>query len=315
MEDRVVLRPRPTQLTPRRVGSQNVPPQVEPPRRKKKRKSKLLQGAFITVGAMALTVLVINASDSFKNPDTMIAGVAGSAEKGSRCPSDMVFVSDSGGGFCIDRYENSPGKQCMHKDPANQFETNDNFSQPLCVSVSVEKVAPWVNIPESQAMEICARSGKHLASNAEWYRAALGTPDTVNTDSNSQHCVLGRVGMSHGEETGSHSACVSSSGAYDMVGNVWEWVDGNVINGMYEKRELPNDGYVIEADTDGVPVKVASSSSDVFHNDYFYVKHDGVSGMLRGGFWNLTDKAGVATVNATIPTSFVGSAVGFRCAK
>ena len=300
MNERVVLRPR------------VVAPKGERPKRKKK--GKLLQGAFITVGAMALTVLVIHASDSFKDPGAMLAGVGGS-QKEARCPSDMVFVSDSGGGFCIDRYEASAGKSCVHSDPANQFETSDNLSQALCMPVAEAKAAPWVNIPESQAMELCARRGKHLASNAEWYRAALGTPDVVNTDTGNQNCVLGRMGLSHAEETGTHSSCVSSAGAYDMVGNVWEWVDGNVVDGFYGKRELPSEGYVTETDVDGVPVNVARSSSDVFHNDYFYVKRDGVSGMLRGGFWNLTDKAGVADINATVPMTFVGSAVGFRCAK
>jgi len=311
MEDRVVLRP--TRITPKRVG-QHVRPPAEPPRRKR-RKSKLFQGAFITIGAMAMTVLIIHASDSFKNPSDLVAGVGGVSTPTERCPGDMAFVSGPEGGFCIDKYENSPGKTCPHSDPKNQFETNDNMSQPLCMPVSVPDADPWVNIPVTQAMEICARAGKHLASNGEWYRAALGTPDTVNEEYGSPNCVLGRIGVSHGEKTGSHSACVSSVGAFDMVGNVWEWVDGNIVNGVYEKRDLPREGFVTETDVDGVPVSVASSTSDVFHGDYFYIKRDGVSGMLRGGFWNLSEKAGVATVNATIPTTFVGSAVGFRCAK
>ena len=304
MNERVVLRPT-------RLHSRG--PEQERPKHKKK-KNKLLQGAIVTVGAMALTVLAIHASDSFKNNDALIAGVAGS-QKQSRCPSEMVFVSSSGGGFCIDRYEASASKPCPHQDPNNQFETSDNISQLLCLPVSEENAPPWVNIPQSQAMELCARVGKHLASNAEWYRAALGTPDRVESDNDSQGCVLGRIGVSRGEKTGKHSACVSSAGAFDMVGNVWEWVDGNISDGIYQKRELPSEGYVIEADVDGVPVRVATTSSEVFHGDYFYVKADGVNGMLRGGFWNLSEKAGVATINATVPMSFVGSAVGFRCAK
>lgn len=308
MPERVVLRP---------VRVSSRPPELDPhhhhPRRKRK-KSKLLQGAFITVGAMALTVLVIHASDSFKNPDTLIAGVGGSVKE-ARCPADMVYVSDSGGGFCIDRYEVSPGKSCPHADPSNQFETNDNMSQPLCMPTAQANALPWVNIPLSQAMELCARAGKHLAKNAEWYRAALGTPDGYTPETSATACVLGRVGTNHSEETGGHSACISSAGAFDMVGNVWEWVDGNVVDGTYNKRDLPSEGFVAETDVDGVPTVTASSTSEVFHNDYFYLKREGVNGMIRGGFWNLTDKAGVASINATIPTSFIGSAVGFRCAK
>lgn len=308
MPERVVLRP---------VRVSSRPPELEPhhhPHRRKRKKNKLLQGAFITVGAMALTVLVIHASDSFKNPDTLIAGVGGSVKE-ARCPAEMVYVSDSGGGFCIDRYEVSPSKACPHTDPSNQFETNDNMSQPLCMPASQANAQPWVNIPLSQAMELCARAGKHLTKNAEWYRAALGTPDEYTIETSASACVLGRVGTNHGEVTGGHSACISSSGAYDMVGNVWEWVDGNVTDGTYNRRDLPSEGFVTETDVDGVPTVTASSTSLVFHNDYFYIKRDGVNGMIRGGFWNLTDKAGVASINATIPTSFIGSAVGFRCAK
>ena len=318
----VVLKPnRPTRLQPvkhtppYKIVPQHVSPYGDgrPPRRKKK--GRLLQGIIITIGAMGLTVLVIHANDTWMPPVKELIGGTGASVKETRCPSDMSFVSDSGGGFCIDKYEASAGKTCSHSSPANQFETNDNMSQILCVPQSVADAEPWVNIPESQAMELCARAGKHLAQNAEWYRAALGTPDDIVATTNSQGCVLGRVGINSGEKTGSHSSCVSSAGAYDMIGNVWEWVDGNVSDGAYKGRELPQEGYVAETDVDGVPVKTATSSTVVFHNDYLYLKRDGVSGMIRGGFWNLTDKAGVATINATIPTTFIGNAVGFRCAR
>ncbi len=309
MPERVVLKPV-------RVSSTSPSPQSphHHPRRKKK-KGRLLQGAFITIGAMALTALVIRASDTIIPPAKELIGGAGGSSQTARCPSDMVFVSNSGGGFCIDRYEASPSKSCPHLDPKNQFETSDNITQPLCMPASQPNVSPWVNIPESQAMELCAKAGKHLATNAEWYRAALGTPDGYADDARATACVLGRVGISHGENTGGRSGCISSSGAYDMVGNVWEWVDGNVTNGSYNRRDLPKEGYVTETDVDGVPTVTSSSTSDVFHNDYFYTKPDGINGMIRGGFWNLTEKAGVASINATIPTSFIGNAVGFRCAK
>ena len=80
----VVLKPSNSTKLPQRRGGHHIVHTTqngggESPRRKKKKKSKLLQGAFITVGAMALTVLVIHASDSFKNPGTLIAGVGESA--------------------------------------------------------------------------------------------------------------------------------------------------------------------------------------------------------------------------------------------
>ena len=160
-------------------------------------------------------------------------------------------------------------------------------------------------------MELCARVGKHLTSNSEWYRAAVGTPEQESD----RGCVLGRIGASHAEKTGSHEACVSSAGAYDMVGNVWEWVDANVVHGEYGGRTLPDEGYVSEADVDGVAITTSTTSSEIFHGDYISINKTAVEGMFRGGFWNMTEKAGVNAVNAASPPSFVGVAVGFRCAK
>ena len=293
-------------------GEGRTPLSSPPPVRRKKKRGSLVRGAVVTIGAMLLTVAVIKANDTFNAPNGQLAGVAGSA-KDARCPSDMTFVSDSGGGFCIDIYEASASKDCPFPDPQNQLQSNNNLSQPLCTPVSAANALPWTNIPESQAMELCARAGKHLTKNAEWYRAALGTPD--DSSGSTESCVLGRTGASHAENTGVHSRCASSAGAYDMVGNVWEWVDANVSAGSYLGRTLPGEGYVAEVDVDGVPTETATSAQAVFHGDYAYLKADGVYGMMRGGFWNLTDKAGPASINATIPTSFIGAAVGFRCAR
>ena len=297
----VILRP--TRIPPTRVKSHHP---------RKKRGKKFLRGIIVILGAMALTTAAIKANDVFNVPrDGMIGGV-GASIKESRCLEGMVYVSDSGGGFCIDTYEASPGKLCPNQSPLNQFETNANLAQPLCTPVSVRDAQPWVNIPQSQAMELCARAGKHLAKNSEWYRAALGTPDGAG---GGDTCVLDRVGLSSAEKTGTHELCISSAGAYDMVGNVWEWIDATVVDGKYGGRVLPSEGYVSEADTDGVPVATAASADQVFHDDYFYIDLSGVQGMFRGGFWNMTDKAGVNAINAASPSTFIGSAVGFRCAR
>ena len=284
----------------------------EPERPRRRKNGSFFRGAIVTIGAMLLTVAVIKANDTFSPPSKELLGGVGASLMEVRCPEDMVYVSDSGGGFCVDRYEASPGKLCSLQEPANQFETNANLSQALCTPVSVKDAYPWVNVPQSQAMELCARVGKHLPKNSEWYRAALGTPDTATE---TEGCVLGRIGMGHSEKTGTHRACISSAGAYDMVGNVWEWVDANIIDGSYGGRVLPDEGYVSEADIDGVAIKTSTTSSEVFHGDYLSINKTGVQGMFRGGFWNMTEKAGVFSINAAIPTSFIGNAVGFRCAR
>lgn len=283
--------------------------------RKKKRRTRFWKGALVIISAIGLTTLAINASDTFKIPgSSLIAGVGSSGAKvGAHCPEDMVYIPESGGGFCLDRYEASAGEVCVNADPMNQIETEKNLDNPLCVPVSKKSVRPWVNIPEHQALALCARVGKRLPSNREWYRAALGTPDTVSTEKGA--CVLGRIGQQSADATGIHDQCTSSYGAYDMVGNVWEWIDSSISGGAYDGRTLPDEGYISGADADGIPSDVSTSSQPSFGGDYFFIDKSGVKGMFRGGFWSMNEKAGIFSINAASPMTFVGVAVGFRCAR
>ena len=53
--------------------------------------------------------------------------------------------------------------------------------------------------------------------------AVRGTPDTTGTDNGTTHCNTDNLvpGLA---DTGSRSSCISDFGAFDMVGNLWEWV-------------------------------------------------------------------------------------------
>lgn len=261
-----------------------------------------------------LTTLAIHASDSFKNPGTLLAGVGGTGTPPAHCPSEMAYVPSADGGYCIDKYEVSAGPTCQRAEPSNEFETQADLSDIACLPVSKKGNHPWVNVPLHQALAICAKAGKRLPTNKEWYRASLGTPDVVTPDDQGT-CALGRTGQSRSDFAGAHDRCISSYGVYDMVGNVWEWVDGEVDDGKYGSRYLPSEGYVDEVDIDGVPSKTATTSNEAFGADYLFIDRSGIRGIIRGGFWSLKEKAGIFGINATIPTTFVGDAVGFRCAK
>lgn len=89
-------------------------------------------------------------------------------------------------------------------------------------AVSVPGVAPSGNLTWFQAAAACRNSGKRLATNQEWQMAALGTPDP-GTDNGTTDCNVS-VGGINPTITGSRSGCVSDTGAFDMVGNVWEFV-------------------------------------------------------------------------------------------
>jgi hypothetical protein len=94
-------------------------------------------------------------------------------------------------------------------------------------AVSITGVTPSAFITWFQAQAAAANSGKRLLTNAEWQIAAAGTPDPGVSAAGSLDCNTkngGGAGVDAVVDTGSRSNCVSHFGAFDMVGNLWEWV-------------------------------------------------------------------------------------------
>ncbi|KKW35446.1 MAG: hypothetical protein UY81_C0041G0002 [Candidatus Giovannonibacteria bacterium GW2011_GWA2_53_7] len=278
--------------------------------KKKRKQGTWWKGGLVVLCSIALTTLVINASDGLRVPNSsLFAGVGASGEI-KHCPPGMAYVTRPNGGFCVDRYENSPDKSCFSEHPRAPGDTRMNIAQSDCTPVSAEGQIPWTNVTLAESQVLCARAGKHLPTGAEWYRAAIGTPDELN-----KGCVLGKVGQEEASPAGAQSSCKSAAGAFDMVGNVWEWTDETARDGMIAGVKLPSTGYVLEADSDGFPAKTGDTPAYSFGGDHIWTEPDEVRGVFRGGFWSMNDRAGIFTMNATQPTSFVGIAVGFRCAK
>ena len=100
-----------------------------------------------------------------------------------------------------------------------------------------------------------------------------------------------------------------------MVGNVWEWVSEVATDGAVNGRTLPTQGYVAGLDGDGLVYATNDAPQPEYFNDYLWVDHQGVRGIFRGGFWSSGDRAGQYAVNVTVPPTFVGEGVGFRCAQ
>ena len=88
-------------------------------------------------------------------------------------------------------------------------------------AASLPSEIPSTNITWFQAQEACANAGKRLPSNAEWQIGANGTPD-VNPENGTTDCNIASDGGA--SLTGARSGCVSARGAFDMVGNLAEWV-------------------------------------------------------------------------------------------
>ena len=88
-------------------------------------------------------------------------------------------------------------------------------------AVSLPGVVPSAHITWFQAEQACKNARKRLPTNAEWQGAVAGTPDPGPDDGTTDCNTTSGVLVS---ATGSRSRCVSARGAFDMVGNLWEWV-------------------------------------------------------------------------------------------
>lgn len=159
-------------------------------------------------------------------------------------------------------------------------------------AVSLAGVAPSANANWFQAQQACAMAGKHLPTSAEWQQAADGTPDpgpdNGTTDCNTASGLLTVA-------TGSRSACVSNAGAFDMVGNLWEWT----ADWAPSSTSIPGWG-AISNDVMGL-----SGASEVAQ---------GPGALLRGSCFNTGSVAGPLALITYRPQQGEIT-IGFRCAR
>ncbi len=240
--------------------------------------------------------------------------------RGSGCPDDSVAV----GSTCVDKYEASvweiasdnatliakvKGGSVTLDDlqaagatqrgaGADDYTCSDtsNDCNAKEYAVSVAGVIPARFVTWFQAQQFCRLAGKRLVANAEWQAAAAGTPDDAP-------CV---VDDSAPGLTGT-AGCVSNAGAFDMVGNVSEWVGdwslpaNSCSSGLYEPRD---DNCMMIDWIGGLVVP-------------------GPAALIRGGYFSpgggvsvyVGRDAGVFAVNSLHQPSFTSLALGFRCAR
>lgn len=170
-------------------------------------------------------------------------------------------------------------------------------------AVSIPGVLPSRFITWFQAVAVVRNSGKRLPTSQEWQAAALGTPDQgffpgpedCNTFSSAG---LGGVSLT---PTGDRANCISDVGAFDMVGNVDEWVadwaPDNIFTGC------SSGGFFDSGDLNCVGFRPASA-------------------LVRGGNFVSGSSAGVFAVSSSPPASIGGTLIttgesprGFRAAR
>jgi hypothetical protein len=250
------------------------------------------------------------------NAASLFLVVPGWADHQKTCAADSVKV----GPLCVDRFEASvwsvsdpakvhrlrtlaqSGKATLHKLNAlgatqhgvtgddYPCSKNANDCKDVIFAFSIPGVKPSAFITWFQAQQAAANSGKRLLSNAEWQMAAAGTPD-AGTDDGSTDCNISFGGPVN---TGSRDNCKSAWGAFDMVGNVSEWV------------------------ADWVPRSTACGSWGSFADDFQCLAgaaREGEPGaLLRGGGALGGSIAGVFAVFGLAGPSAVETA-GFRCGR
>jgi hypothetical protein len=159
-------------------------------------------------------------SDSEGDSDT--DGDTG-VDTGQACAEDAVAV----GSVCLDRYEATVFGQLGGPDAFLGDQPGNPTAQ------SLQGVDPLTAITFSQAWVACEAAGKRLPTGLEFEDGVDGVLGaggsaypygevfdetacaTTNADNSQQYTSV--------QPTGSLSRCVSTWGAFDLIGNVWEW--------------------------------------------------------------------------------------------
>lgn len=266
--------------------------------------NKLTKSVFVGLGAVVLSTVAIQASDVVRGISGNLAGLA--IESQNICGEGATLVLLGSQSLCVDTYEASPSDACPHQVIDSQTKTQENANSAECIATSKKEAIPWSFVSQTQAQQFCGKVGKRLPSNEEWYKIANGF-------TNESSCVI-NSGLSSPSETGTKE-CVTPLGVYDIVGNVWEWIDAEVSGGIYNNRTVPASGYVSAVDTNGITSETKNIASEEFGADYAQTSSEGVKGIIRGGFYGSKSDAGIFAQNLAVPLDFKSVGVGFRCVK
>jgi formylglycine-generating enzyme required for sulfatase activity len=231
---------------------------------------------------------------AIENPKSeMVRVPAGEFTMGSEAGADdekpihTVYLEE----YMIDKYEvtNEQYRKCVEAGNCTA-PTECDYGEPTYED-SAKGNHPVVCVNWDMSKSYCEWSGKRLPTEAEWEKAARGTDGRTYPWGEGIDCdhanYWGKDGGCVGDttEVGSYPAGVSPYGAYDMAGNVWEWVSSEYKSYPYRADDGRED--------------LTSRSNRV----------------IRGGSWNIIDYNSRSAYRFDyVPTNRNGN-VGVRCAQ
>ena len=200
------------------------------------------------------------------------------------CPNGMV----PNGATCIDRYEAS--LQLVASD-GSVTEWSPFFAPGTArvLALSREGAVPQGYIDGISAQRACTEAGKRLCTDAEWLRACQGPSGAtypygntrmpgVCNDARAMHPAVEYFGTGASwiyselnnacinqlpaslATTGSHPGCVSTNGAFDMMGNLHEWTS--------DAAGTFRGGYYVDTVLNGPGCLYRTTAHTMGHHDY-----------------------------------------------
>jgi sulfatase modifying factor 1 len=138
-------------------------------------------------------------------------------------PRHQIFLD----AFYVDTYQVTNGRYARFLKKTGRAQPRD-WSR---VKLPADGNLPVVGVTWQDAAAYCRWAGKRLLTEAEWEKAARGTDGRKypwgNDEPTKRHANFGKSENDHEAPllpVGSLEAGKSPYGAYDMAGNVWEWV-------------------------------------------------------------------------------------------
>ena len=171
--------------------------------------------AIIEVGQLWINSIDGSEMVSVPAGEFLMGSKEGTVDEG---PEHIVYLD----AFYIDKYEinNTQYRKCVEAGRCTRLEKRTNYDDPDFAHHPVVNVTwPWANV-------YCKWARKRLPTEAEWEKAARGTDGRMYPWGEEIDCDHAQFKDCGGQTVpiGSLPNGASPYGAFDMAGNVWEWV-------------------------------------------------------------------------------------------